>query len=63
VVLGVGRIAKRPIIREDGQVAAASTCVLSLTFDHRVTDGMPAAQLLEAVARRMSDPQYFSELA
>ncbi len=57
VVLGVGRIAERPIAR-DGHVAAASTCVLSLTFDHRVADGVPAAQLLAAVARRMTDPEY-----
>jgi pyruvate dehydrogenase E2 component (dihydrolipoamide acetyltransferase) len=58
-VLGVGRIAERTIVR-GGQIAAAPTCVLSLTFDHRVVDGVPAAQLLDAVARRMTDPDYFS---
>ncbi len=61
VVLGVGRIAERTIAR-GGHVATASTCVLSLTFDHRVADGVPAAQLLEAVAQRMTDPDYFSGL-
>src|SRR5579864_1763577 len=61
VVLGVGRIAERAIARR-GHVVAAATCVLSLTFDHRVADGLPAAQLLDAVARRMTDPHYFTAL-
>ncbi len=59
VVLGVGRIAERAIA-SGGHVAPASTCVLSLTFDHRVADGVLAAQLLDAVARRMTDRHYFS---
>lgn len=61
VVLGVGRIAERAVVR-GGQIAAASTVVLSLTFDHRVADGVPAAQLLEAIALRISDPHYFAGL-
>ncbi|HEV2136575.1 MAG TPA: dihydrolipoamide acetyltransferase family protein [Terracidiphilus sp.] len=59
VVLGVGRIAERAVIR-GGRVAAGSTIVLSLTFDHRVADGVPAAQLLEGIALRISDPHYFA---
>jgi pyruvate dehydrogenase E2 component (dihydrolipoamide acetyltransferase) len=54
-ILGVGRIAQRPVV-EDGQIGVGWTCVLSLTFDHRVTDGAPAADLLAAVARRMKNP-------
>jgi pyruvate dehydrogenase E2 component (dihydrolipoamide acetyltransferase) len=54
-ILGVGRIAQRPVV-EDGKIAVGWTCVLSLTFDHRVTDGAPAADLLAAVTRRMNDP-------
>ena len=54
-ILGVGRIAQRPVV-EDGRIVPGWTCVLSLTFDHRVTDGAPAADLLAAVARRMNDP-------
>lgn len=53
-ILGVGRIAQRPVV-ENGKIAVGWTCVLSLTFDHRVTDGAPAADLLAAVARRMND--------
>jgi pyruvate/2-oxoglutarate dehydrogenase complex dihydrolipoamide acyltransferase (E2) component len=47
----------------DGQIVARRTCVLSLTFDHRVTDGAPAAQLLDAVATRMNDEAGLSALA
>jgi pyruvate dehydrogenase E2 component (dihydrolipoamide acetyltransferase) len=61
-ILGVGRIAQRPVV-EDGRLAVGWTCELSLTFDHRVTDGAPAADLLAAVARRMNDPEYLESLA
>jgi len=53
-ILGIGRIQERPVVRH-GAVAIAQTCVLSLTFDHRVTDGLPAAQLLDSIARQMND--------
>jgi pyruvate dehydrogenase E2 component (dihydrolipoamide acetyltransferase) len=57
-ILGIGRIVQRPVIRSN-ELAIGHTCVLSLTFDHRVTDGAPAALLLDAVARRMNDQQFF----
>jgi pyruvate dehydrogenase E2 component (dihydrolipoamide acetyltransferase) len=62
VILGLGRIAQRPIVR-DGQLAVGHTCVLSLTFDHRVADGAPAAQLLNVIATRMLDDRYLLALA
>ena len=60
-VLGVGRIAARPVV-EEGRLAAGHACVLSLTFDHRVADGAPAAELLAAIARRMGDREYLGGL-
>jgi pyruvate dehydrogenase E2 component (dihydrolipoyllysine-residue acetyltransferase) len=60
-VLGIGRIAERPVV-EEGRLAAGRSCVLSLTFDHRVADGAPAAELLAAVARRMGDRGYLGGL-
>lgn len=60
-ILGIGRIAERPVVRK-GQLSVGHTCVLSLTFDHRVADGAPAALLLDAVARRMNDDSFFSSL-
>ena len=47
-VLGIGRIAMRPVVR-DGQVVARYTAILSLTFDHRLVDGGPAARFLAAL--------------
>jgi pyruvate dehydrogenase E2 component (dihydrolipoamide acetyltransferase) len=61
VILGIGRIVQSPIVRS-AELAIGHTCVLSLTFDHRVADGVPAALLLNAVVRRMSDEQFFTSL-
>jgi len=47
-ILGVGRIAERAVVRE-GKVEVRPTCVLSLTFDHRLVDGAPAAAFLNAL--------------
>jgi pyruvate dehydrogenase E2 component (dihydrolipoamide acetyltransferase) len=61
VILGIGRITQRPVVRKS-ELAIGHTCVLSLTFDHRVADGAPAALLLDAVVRRMNDEQFFFSL-
>src|SRR5205807_6250480 len=44
-ILGVGKIVKRPIFDEHGQVQAADMVYLSLTFDHRVLDGAVGAAI------------------
>jgi pyruvate dehydrogenase E2 component (dihydrolipoyllysine-residue acetyltransferase) len=61
VIIGIGRIAQRPVVRNN-EVTVGHTCVLSLTFDHRVADGAPAAQLLDAVVRRMNDERFLAAL-
>jgi pyruvate dehydrogenase E2 component (dihydrolipoamide acetyltransferase) len=48
-ILGVGRIREKPVARE-GAVVIRSMVWLSLTFDHRLVDGAPAARFLEYVA-------------
>ena len=48
-ILGVGSIAPRPAVDEDGALAVQPTVHLSLTFDHRVADGVAAATLLESM--------------
>jgi len=47
-ILGVGRIIKKPTVYQD-QVVARHSVALSLTFDHRVVDGGPAARFLNTV--------------
>ena len=47
-ILGVGSIAERAAVHE-GKLEIRPMCVLSLTFDHRLVDGGPAAKFLSAV--------------
>jgi pyruvate dehydrogenase E2 component (dihydrolipoamide acetyltransferase) len=51
-ILGVGRIVDKPAVY-DGQIAIRSLMTLSLTFDHRIVDGAPAAAFLHDVAGRL----------
>ena len=48
-ILGIGRIVSEPIVLDD-QVVPGETLTLSLTFDHRVTDGAPAARWLKRLS-------------
>jgi len=54
-ILGVGRVVERPVV-VDGQIVARPMMQLSLTFDHRVVDGAPAAEFLRKVKQVMESP-------
>ena len=54
-ILGVGRIKPRPVVIGD-QVVARPTAWLSLTFDHRLVDGGPAARFLQRVVQLVERP-------
>jgi len=54
-ILGVGRIAPRPAV-VDGQLAVRQRLWLSLTFDHRLVDGAPAARFLQRIAQLVEEP-------
>ena len=54
-ILGVGRILKKPVVHDD-EIVVRSMLTLSLTFDHRVIDGAPAAQFLQTVSSYIQDP-------
>jgi pyruvate dehydrogenase E2 component (dihydrolipoamide acetyltransferase) len=47
-ILGIGRIVEKPAIYR-GEMTRRALMTLSLTFDHRVIDGAPAAQFLQTV--------------
>ncbi|HEX6511023.1 MAG TPA: 2-oxo acid dehydrogenase subunit E2 [Chloroflexota bacterium] len=55
-ILGVGRVEQRPAVR-DGQVVARWLLPFSLTYDHRVVNGMPAMELMETMAALLGSPQ------
>ncbi|MFC2030299.1 dihydrolipoamide acetyltransferase family protein [Chloroflexota bacterium] len=54
-VLGVGQIAPKPVVR-DGQIVVCSVVTFSLTFDHRLVDGAPAARFLQQIKQLAEDP-------
>lgn len=54
-ILGVGQIAERAVVR-DGQVVARPAMWLSLTFDHRIVDGAPAAVFLGRIRQLLESP-------
>ena len=54
-ILGVGQIADRAVVRE-GQIVARPTMWLSLTFDHRIVDGAPAAVFLRRIRQLLESP-------
>jgi pyruvate dehydrogenase E2 component (dihydrolipoamide acetyltransferase) len=54
-ILGAGAIDRRPIADCD-DVVIASIMTLTLVFDHRATDGHPAALFLAAVRKQIERP-------
>lgn len=54
-ILGVGRIKPRPVVVGE-QVVVRPTAWLSLTFDHRLVDGGPAARFLQRVVQLVERP-------
>ncbi|MDQ3248836.1 MAG: 2-oxo acid dehydrogenase subunit E2, partial [Chloroflexota bacterium] len=54
-ILGVGRIVVKPAVVND-QVVPRDLMTLSLTFDHRVVDGAPAARFLDTLRAMIEAP-------
>ncbi|WML38941.1 dihydrolipoamide acetyltransferase family protein [Neobacillus sp. OS1-2] len=55
-ILGVGRIAEKPIVK-NGEIVAAPVLALSLSFDHRMIDGATAQNALNHIKRLLNDPE------
>jgi pyruvate dehydrogenase E2 component (dihydrolipoamide acetyltransferase) len=54
-ILGLGRIRQVPVCVA-GQVVPRDQITLSLTFDHRLVDGGPAARFLQALVHAIENP-------
>ena len=54
-ILGVGRIKEQPAVVA-GQLCVRKKLWLSLTFDHRLVDGAPAAAFLQYMKNLIEDP-------
>lgn len=55
-ILGIGRIAEKPIVK-NGEIVAAPVLALSLSFDHRMIDGATAQNALNHIKRLLNDPE------
>jgi pyruvate dehydrogenase E2 component (dihydrolipoyllysine-residue acetyltransferase) len=63
-IMGVHKIARRPVVLPDGTIGVADLMNLSVSLDHRVLDGVVGAQFLAVVKSNLEDPhQLFTELA
>ncbi|MBC3832040.1 2-oxo acid dehydrogenase subunit E2 [Undibacterium amnicola] len=54
-IIGVNKMVERPMIR-NGQIVARKMMNLSSSFDHRVVDGMDAAQFIQAIRGYLECP-------
>jgi len=55
-ILGLGRVAYKPVAVGD-RVSARPTTILTLVFDHRIVDGVPAAKFLQDLKRELEDAE------
>lgn len=55
-ILGVGRIAAKAVVAASGEIVARQMLALSLSFDHRIVDGAPAARFLQRVKQLIERP-------
>lgn len=54
-ILAVGKIEKMPVV-EGNEVVIKPIMILSLTYDHRIVDGAPAAQFLQRIKQILQNP-------
>ena len=58
-ILGVGMVQRRPVVVGDA-LAIRPAVYLSLVFDHRAVDGVPAANFLQELKRLLEKPQDYA---
>ncbi|MDH7595055.1 MAG: dihydrolipoamide acetyltransferase family protein [Candidatus Bathyarchaeia archaeon] len=49
-ILGVGRVVNKPVV-EGKEIVVKPIMILSLSYDHRIVDGAPAAQFLQEIKK------------
>lgn len=54
-ILGVGRMVPKPVV-VGGEITVRTMMALSLSFDHRVLDGAPAAAFLRTIKQLLENP-------
>lgn len=58
-ILGLGRAVQRVVVVDDsnGETGVRRMMALSLTFDHRIVDGAPAARFLQRIKQLAEEPE------
>lgn len=54
-ILAVGAVKEKPVV-VDSEIVVRPICSISLTYDHRLIDGAPAAVFLSAIRRMLENP-------
>lgn len=55
-ILGVGRIYEAPTVNAEGEIVVGQMLRLSLSFDHRLIDGVMAQQAMNMLKSMLADP-------
>jgi 2-oxoglutarate dehydrogenase E2 component (dihydrolipoamide succinyltransferase) len=55
-ILGMHRIEKRPVVKENDQIVARPMMYLAVTYDHRIVDGKDAVSFLVRIKQCLEDP-------
>lgn len=55
-ILGVGRLRNDVVVKKKGKISTVTRLTLSLTWDHRVFDGAPAAEFCRTIVEILREP-------
>ena len=55
-ILGVGRLRDDIVVKKKGKISTVKRLTLSLTWDHRVFDGAPAAEFCQSIVELLRHP-------
>lgn len=58
-ILAVGEIRRIPVVRDD-RIAIGDVMSASLTFDHRIVNGIPASSFVATLSRLLAEPQQWA---
>ena len=58
VILGLGSIVKEPIVNGEGEIVVGQNMKLSMTYDHRLIDGLLGQTSLNYLKSLLADPEF-----
>lgn len=56
-ILGIGKISKKPVVSEDGNIEVKDIMPISMAVDHRIIDGADAGRFVERLKQLLSKPK------